>query len=98
MTLLITVLAAVFSTALWYGGADGKMKFGTLSLFLWGASIMWSVDFVADWIEGGADFFGELISNMAADAFLGFFAVAIAAVIWILVLLFCDPKKSVFKK
>ena len=41
MTLLITVIAAVITTAIWYKEKDRDYKLDFLSLMLWGASIMW---------------------------------------------------------
>ena len=44
MTLLVTVFAAVISTAVWYRNAsDNQMKVGILCWMFWGASLMWSM-------------------------------------------------------
>jgi hypothetical protein len=67
----------------------------------WGASIMWLVDAVFEYAEQGADFFNPPVSDMVNDAFLGFSAVALGLIIWIISLLIHDPKgvlKSSYKK
>lgn len=93
MTLLITVFAAVISTAIWYKNApDGSMKMGVLCWMYWGASIMWFVDACFEYAELGADYFRPAAEEMLNDTFLGFSAVALGLVIWIVVLLVSDPK------
>ena len=49
MTLLITVFAAVAATLVWYN-TTSDMKLGFLALMYWGASLMWLVDAVAEYI------------------------------------------------
>ncbi len=92
MTLLITVLAAVISTVLWYVLAENKMKIGTLALMYWGASLMWLVDAVAEYIELGAEFFTPAAADAANDAFLGACVVCFGLVIWLVMLLLKDPE------
>ena len=53
MTLLITVFAAAIATILWYNSKADR-KLGTLALMYWGASLMWLVDAVVEYIELGA--------------------------------------------
>ncbi len=91
MTLLITVFAAIISTIVWYQNANSKMKLGTLSLMYWGASLMWLVDAVATYIELGADYFTPAAADMLNDAYLGFSVVALALVIWLVMVLIKDP-------
>lgn len=91
MTLLITVFAAVIATVLWYNNAGRNMKFGTLSLMYWGASLMWFVDAVVEYMENGAEYFTPAASDMLNDAYLGFSAVALGLVIWLAVLFVKDP-------
>lgn len=99
MTLLIAVLAAVFSTLAWYlTSGKRELKLGFLSLMLWGASLMWLVDAVFEYIELGAEFFTPAPAEMLNDLFLGLSAVALALVIWIVVLLFKDPEGAVSRK
>ena len=45
MTLLVTVIAAVIVTAIWYKTAPkSQMQLGVLCWMYWGASLMWLVD------------------------------------------------------
>lgn len=94
MTLLITVFAAVISTLAWYK-SKSDMKLGTLCLMYWGASLMWLVDAVAEYIEIGAEYFTPAAADMLNDSYLGFSAVALGLVIWLAVLLIKDPSGKV---
>ena len=95
MTLLITVFAAVIATVVWYINPSGKMKVGTLSLMYWGASLMWLVDAVAEYLEIGAEYFTPAAADMLNDAYLGLSVVALGLVIWLVLLLIKDPKGTV---
>lgn len=54
MTLLIAVFAAVITTIIWYtNDRRSQLKLGTLALMYWGASLMWMVDAVVEYIELG---------------------------------------------
>lgn len=98
MTLLITVFAAVVCTALWYKRAPkDDMKLGTLSLMYWGASLMWLVDAVFEYMELGTEFFSPMPSDMLNDAFLGACVVVLGMVIWVITLFIKDPKNVVRK-
>ncbi len=94
MTLLITVSAAVISSIVWYvkSPAAGNMRLGTLCLMYWGASLMWTVDAVFEYIELKDAFFAPAPADMLNDAFLGFSAVALGLVIWLVIVLIKDPK------
>lgn len=93
MTLLTAVFAAVISTALWYRYApESKMKLGILCWLYWGASIMWLVDAIFEYVEMGAEYFTPEPADMLNDLFLGLSVVALGMVIWIVVLLIQDPK------
>ncbi|MBQ5330683.1 MAG: hypothetical protein J6F31_05480 [Oscillospiraceae bacterium] len=98
MTLLITFLAAIVSTIVWYFGMnDKKYGLGTLCLMYWGAALMWTVDAVSGFIELGADYFLPSSEDMLNDTFLGACAVALGLVIWLVMLLVKDPKGVVRK-
>ncbi|HBC26515.1 MAG TPA: hypothetical protein DC013_03800 [Ruminococcaceae bacterium] len=89
MCLMITLLAAVVSTIVWYVNApQNKLKLGTLSLMYWGASLMWMVDGFFCIAEGEP--FLDLSAN---DALLGLLIVICGLVAWLLILLCSDPKK-----
>ena len=93
MTLLVSVFAAVISTALWYKNApESKMQLGTLCWLYWGASLMWLVDAIFEYAELGAEFFEPAPTDMLNDLYLGLSVVALGMVIWLVVLLVKDPK------
>ena len=96
MTLLITVFAAVAATLVWYNTTN-DMKLGFLALMYWGASLMWLVDAVAEYIEIGAEYFTPVPADMLNDAYLGLSVVALGLVIWLVVLLIKDPKGKLRK-
>lgn len=78
MTLLIAVFAAVITTIIWYtNDRRSQLKLGTLALMYWGASLMWMVDAVVEYIELGAEYFTPASSDMLNDAFLGLSVVAL---------------------
>ena len=103
MTLLITLFAAVIATALWYRSTPERdMKLGVLCWLYWGASIMWLVDAVTEYIELRDEFFTPPLKDLINDVYLGLSVVALGLVIWIIVLLVKDPsgrvKKALKKK
>ncbi len=97
MTLLITVFAAVAVTVKWYNRKNDDMRLGSLALMYWGASLMWFVDAIAEYIELEADFFTPEAADMLNDSFLGLSVVALGLVIWVVRLLIADPKGVVKK-
>lgn len=99
MTLLITLTAAVISTAIWYNKApDNKMKLDILIFIYWGVSLLFLGDAIMEYIKLGADYFTPAASDMLNDSFLGFSLVVIGAAIWIIILLIDDPKGILGKK
>ncbi len=92
MTLLITVFAAVISTVVWYKRKDDTMCLGTLCFLYWGASIMWFVDAIFEYIELEAEYFTPALEDMINDTFLGLSVVALGLVIWVIRLLIADKK------
>jgi hypothetical protein len=87
--LILTALAAIITSALWYINApNDKYKLGFLSLMYWGAAIMWLVDHVIAYAQEGDDFF-----EISADATgLGFSVLIAGLLIWLIVLLVSDPR------
>ena len=68
MTLLITVFAAVISTVIWYKNAPkSDMRIGVLCWMYWGASLMWLVDAIVEYIEVGAEYFNPGPLDMLND-------------------------------
>ena len=56
MTLLITLFAAIASTAWWYSHApQSKMRVDLLCWMYWGASLMWIVDLISEYIADGVE-------------------------------------------
>lgn len=94
MTLLIAVFAAIISTIAWYICLEKKNNYqlGFLSLMYWGASLMWFVDAVVEYIEEGAEYFNQAPLDMLNDAYLGLVVVAIGLIIWVVTLIVKDPK------
>ncbi len=103
MTLLITVFAAVISTAVWYKSETAReLKIGLLCWMFWGASVMWLVDAVFEYAELKAEYFAPAPGDLLNDLYLGLSVIALAMIIWIAVLLIKDPKgvvrSSLFRK
>lgn len=95
MTLLITVFAAVIVTVKWYNRENDNMQLGILMFMYWGASLMWLVDAIFEYVELGAEYFTPEAADMLNDSFLGLAVVALGLVIWVVRLLITDPKGSV---
>ena len=97
MTLLITIIAAIVATVIWYASDKrDTYKLGTLSLIYWGASLMWLMDFVFEYAELKAEYFTQEFSDILNDSILGITVVAIGLIAWLVILLIKDPK-GVFK-
>lgn len=98
MTLLITVIAAIIATVVWYiNEKRDTYKLGTLSLIYWGASFMWFMDFVFEYAELKADYFVQEFADILNDSLLGLAVVALGMLAWLVIILIKDPK-GVFKK
>ncbi|MDO5345952.1 MAG: hypothetical protein Q4E91_09420 [Lachnospiraceae bacterium] len=95
MTLLITVFAAIICTVKWYNRKDDTMLLGTLCFMYWGASLMWLVDAIFEYVELQAEYFAPAPVDMLNDAFLGLSVVALGLIVWLIILLVKDPKGSV---
>ena len=96
MTLLVTVFAAIVCTVIWYKNApNNEMKIGILCWMYWGASLMWLVDAIVEYIELGAEYFTPEPLEMLNDLFLGLSVVALGLIIWLVILLIKDPKGAV---
>ena len=99
MTLLVSVFAAVIVTAIWYKKQpDSEMRLGILCWLFWGASLMWLVDAIFEYAELGAEYFSPAPADMLNDLFLGLSVVALALIIWLVVLLIKDPKGVIKSK
>lgn len=93
MTLLVTVFAAVISTAVWYSSEKAReLKVSSLMYMYWGAALMWLVDAVFEYTELRAEYFTPAPADMLNDLFLGLAVTAFGLVIWTVILLVKDPK------
>ena len=93
MTLLISVFAALITTAIWYKKQPNcEMKLGILCWLFWGSSLMWLVDAIFEYAGLGAENFNPAPADLLNDLFLGLSVVALAMIIWLVVLLISDPK------
>jgi len=89
MWLVVTALAALVVTALWYANAPAdRYKLGFLSLVYWGATLMWLVDRVLSYAEEG----GPFLQVDADGTALGLSVLVLGLVIWLVRLLVPDPK------
>jgi peptidoglycan biosynthesis protein MviN/MurJ (putative lipid II flippase) len=89
MWLILTALAAIVTTVIWYIHApEDKYKVGLLSLAFWGATLMWLVDHIMAYLSEGGEFF-----ELNKDAtMLGISVILVALVVWLFILLISDPK------
>ncbi len=102
MTLLITVIAAVISTMVWYTSEKARaLKVSMLCYMFWGASLMWMCDAIFEYAELRAEYFAPALEDMINDSFLGISVIALALVIWVVTVMIKDPngivKKSLVK-
>jgi hypothetical protein len=90
MWLLITALAAIVASVLWYANAPAdKYHLGFLSLIYWGATLMWLVDHVIAYVQEGGPFF-----EISGDALaLGLSVLLLGLFIWLVRLLMSHPKR-----
>ena len=92
MTLLITILAAVAVTVIWYSSEKARrMKVDILMYMFWGASLMWLIDAVFEYAELHEAFFAPAPVDMLNDLYLGLSVVALGLIIWLVILLVKDP-------
>ena len=88
--LITTSLAAVVSTLIWYIKSPGdKYKLGLLSLIFWGATVMIFIDHLIGYITER----GEFLEMTAEAGIIGLSLIVTALVIWVIAIVFSDPKK-----
>ncbi|MBR6240458.1 MAG: hypothetical protein IKQ82_03280, partial [Lentisphaeria bacterium] len=93
MCLILTALAAIVSTVVWYCSATAReVKVSVLCWLFWGAAIMWLVDLVFEYAEEGAAVFEPSVAEVLNDSLLGLAVITLALVIWTVVYLVSDPK------
>jgi len=89
MYLIITAVAAIVSTIIWYVNApDDRYKLSTLCFIFWGATLMWLVDHVMAYLIEGGEFFDISVNA----TLLGVNVVLLGLIVWIIILLVKDPK------
>lgn len=99
MTLLVTVLAAIVSFVLWYRAAPhDEWRISLLCWMYTGASLMWLVDAIAEYLEIGAAYFTPEPADLLNDLFLGLSVVALGLCVWAIWLLIRDPRGAIWKK
>ena len=99
MTLLFTLIAAVISTLIWYLSKRARtLKIVTLLYLYWGASLMWLVDAVFEYIQLRAAYFTPSIEDMINDSFLGISVVVLGLIIWVIEILIKDPENVINRK
>ena len=92
MCLIVTALAAVAVTLVWYFKArESNIRLGALVLMYWGAALMWLVDGFFSIAEGG-----PFLDLSVDDALLGLVVVLCGLVSW-LTLLLIRRRKRVFQ-
>lgn len=93
MCLILTALAAIVSTVVWYCSASAReVKVSVLCWLFWGAAIMWLVDLVFEYAEEGAVVFEPSVAEVLNDSLLGLAVITLSLVIWTVVYLVSDPK------
>lgn len=95
MTLLITVFGAVAATLAWYTRRDDTLHLGVLCFLLWGAALMWLGDAIFGYLEDGAAYFTPSAAEMLNDSFLGLSVLALALVVWLVIVLVKDSRGRV---
>lgn len=99
MTLLLTLIAAVVSTLIWYLSKRARtLKIVTLLYLYWGASLMWLVDAVFEYIQLRAAYFIPSMEDMINDSFLGLSVVVLGLIIWVIEILIKDPENVINRK
>ena len=93
MCLILTTLAAIVATVIWYCSATAReVKVSVLCWLFWGAAIMWLVDLAFEYAEEGAAVFEPSLADVLNDSLLGLAVITLALVIWTVVYLVSDPK------
>lgn len=93
MTLLLTCIAAIIATVVWYTSEKAReLKISALMYMYWGASLMWLVDAIYEYAELRAEYFAPAVEDMINDSFLGLSVIVFGLIIWVAIILIKDPK------
>lgn len=99
MTLLVTAFAAVISFIRWYRKApQDEWKISFLCWMYTGASLMWLVDAVVEYLSVGAAYFTPAPADLLNDLFLGLSVILLGLCIWAILLLIRDPRGVIRKR
>ena len=103
MTLICSTFAAIVCTVIWYKSLPkNELRIDILCWMYWGASIMWFVDAIFEYVELKDAYFTPAPADMLNDFFLGISVVALGLIIWLIILLIKDPrgvlKEALLKK
>ena len=103
MTLICSTFAAIVCTIIWYKSLPkNELRIDILCWMYWGASIMWFVDAIFEYVELKDAYFTPAPADMLNDFFLGISVVALGLIIWLIILLIKDPrgvlKEALLKK
>ena len=102
MTLLITLVCAIVSTIVWYFNDNRrKLKLSVLCFEFWGASLMWLVDSIFEFVELKAEYFNQPVEAVASDTLLGLAVAVLGLLVWVITLIVSDPNgviKKIFNK
>ena len=103
MTLICSTFAAIVCTVIWYKSLPkNELRIDILCWMYWGASIMWFVDAIFEYVELKDAYFTPAPADMLNDFFLGISVVALGLIIWLKILLIKDPrgvlKEALLKK
>jgi len=94
MWIISTSTAAIVMTAIWYiKDPQGKYKLGTLSLMLWGATIMMFIDGMVGFVSEGSFLDISLTPTM-----LAVILIIAAFIAWEIFLLVTDPQGVLTKR
>lgn len=98
MTLLLSLLAAIVVSVIWYTSDTARqLKVGALCALFWGASLMWFVDAIFEYAELREAYFTPAAADMVNDGFLGVSVIVLALLIWLGILFVSDPHRLLKK-
>lgn len=96
MTLIVTLCMAIVCTIIWYKKLpNDDMNIHTLCSIYWGASLMWFVDAIFEYVELKSEYFYPAPLDILNDFFLGISAVILGLIIWLITLFIKDPKNLI---
>ena len=94
MYLVITAAAAIITTIIWYVNAPkDKYKLSTLCFIYWGATLMWFVDHVMEYLTE----VGEFVEITLDATLLGVTVIICGLLVWLIMQL-VSVQKKVFNK